>query len=280
MIKAIDVWVNPFTPELIKQLVDDPEIGAVIKWWHMEERYAGFTAEQMIKMMDENNMDKVLIPSMQMYSYMRKTPILNYSTHDIAKLVQKAPNRFVGLYGVNPFKRMQAVRELEVAVKEYGFKGAHIHTYGYGIPIDAPDYYPIYAKCVELGVPVQMQIGHSAEAMPSDMGRPIRLDNIALFFPELNIVAGHTGWPWCEELIALAWKHSNVYIGTSAHSPKYWDKSLVNFANTRGLGKVMWSTDFPVVMHREGRKQIEELGLKENAKAQLLREAAVKVYKL
>ena len=280
MIKAIDIWCLPFTPELMPLMKQDEEIGKVIKWWNMEELYAGFTVEQMLKMMDEGGVEKVLIPSVQMYSYMRKVPILEYTTEEIAAIVEKAPDRFVGLYGINPYKRMEAVRGLERAVKEFGFKGAHIHTYGYGIPIDAPDYYPIYAKCVELGVPVQMQVGHSAEAMPSDLGRPIRLDNIALYFPELSIIGAHTGWPWCEELIALAWKHSNVYIGTSAHGPRYWDKSLVNFANTRGKGKVMWGTDFPVVLHSKGRKQIEELGLSEGAKAQLLREAAVKVYKL
>jgi hypothetical protein len=175
---------------------------------------------------------------------------------------------------------MDAVRELEKAVKEYGFKGAHIHPYGFGIPIDAPDYYPIYAKCVELGVPVQMQVGHSAEAMPSEMGRPIRLDNIALYFPELKIIGAHMGWPWCEELIAISWKHANVYISTSAHMPRYWDKSVVNFINTRGVGKVMWATDHPVVSHREGITQINELGLKDAAKQQLLRETAVKVYNL
>ena len=242
MIRAIDIWSLPFTPKLLKRLVDDEEIGAVIKWWHMEARYAGFTVEQMIKEMDEAGVDKVIVPSFQMYSYARKVPILECTTEEIAEVVAQAPDRFVGLYGVNPYKRIEAVRGLERAVKEFGFKGAHIHTYGYGIPIDAPDYYPIYAKCVELGVPVQMQVGHSAESMPSDLGRPIRLDSIALYFPELSIIGAHTGWPWCEELIALAWKHSNVYIGTSAHAPRYWDKSLVNFANTRGKGKVMWGT--------------------------------------
>ena len=280
MIKAIDIWSLPFTPRLMKRLVDDKEIGAVIKWWKQEERYRGYPVKEMVKEMDEAGVDKVIVPSFQMYSYARKVPILECTTEEIADIVAEAPDRFVGLYGVNPYKKMQGVRELERAVKQFGFKGAHIHTYGFGIPIDAPDYYPIYAKCVELGVPVQMQVGHSAEAMPSDLGRPIRLDSIALFFPELQIIGAHTGWPWCEELIALAWKHSNVYIGTSAHAPRYWDKSLVTFANTRGLGKVMWGTDFPVVMHGEGRKQIEELGLKETAKAQLLRDAAVKVFKL
>lgn len=205
---------------------------------------------------------------------------MNFTTEEIVELVNKRPDRFVGLYGVNPYKRMDAVRELEKAVKQYGFKGAHIHTYGFGIPIDAPDYYPIYAKCVELGVPVQMQVGHSAEAMPSEMGRPIRLDNIALYFPELKIIGAHMGWPWCEELIAISWKHANVYISTSGHMPRYWDKSVVNFMNTRGVGKVMWATDHPVVTAREGITQINELGLRDAAKQQLLRETAVKVYNL
>ena len=277
---AIDVWVNPFLPELNKQVLEDPEIGAVIKWWHAEERYRGRSVEAMIKEMDEVGVEKILMPSFQQYSFMRKVPIINYNPEDIYKLTKQRPGRFYGLYGVNPYKRMEAVRELEKAVKEWGFKGAHIHTYGFGIPIDAPDYYPIYAKCVELGVPVEMQVGHSAEAMPSEMGRPIRLDNIALYFPELKIVGAHTGWPWVEELIALAWKHPNVYISTSGHMPRYWDKSLINFMSTRGLGKVMWATDFPVVTPTEGITQINELGLKDAAKQQLLRETAVKVFNL
>jgi len=277
---AIDVWCNPFTSELTKQILDDPEIGAVIKWWHAEERYKGRTVEMMIKEMDEMGVEKILMPSFQQYSFMRKTPIVDMKAEDVYKLTKQAPGRFYGLYGINPYKRMDGVRELEKAVKEWGFKGAHIHTYGFGLPLDGPDYYPYYAKCEELGVPVEMQVGHSAEMMPSDMGRPIRLDNIALYFPGLNIVGAHTGWPWVEELIALAWKHPNVYISTSGHMPRYWDKSLVQFMSTRGLGKVMFATDFPVVTPTEGITQINELGLKDIAKQQLLRETAAKVYNL
>jgi len=277
---AIDVWCNPFEPEFAKQTLEDPEIGAVVKWWHAEERYGGRSTEAMLKEMDEVGVEKILMPSFQQYSFMRKTMIVDFKAEDVYKLTKKAPDRFYGLYGVNPYKRMDGVRELEKAVKEWGFKGAHIHTYGFGLPIDGPDYYPYYAKCEELGVPVEMQVGHSAEMMPSEMGRPIRLDNIALYFPGLNIVGAHTGWPWCEELIALAWKHPNVYISTSGHMPRYWDKSLVQFMSTRGLGKVMFATDFPVVTPTEGITQINELGLKEVAKQQLLRETAVKVYNL
>jgi predicted TIM-barrel fold metal-dependent hydrolase len=101
-----------------------------------------------------------------------------------------------------------------------------------------------------------------------------------LYFPELRVVAAHTGWPWVEELISLSLLYPNVYIGTTAHAPKYWDPALVQYVNTRGIGKVLWGTDWPIVEHKPSREQVEALGLKEEAKVQLLREVAIKVFKL
>jgi predicted TIM-barrel fold metal-dependent hydrolase len=131
-------------------------------------------------------------------------------------------------------------------------------------------------------VPVLFQTGHSAEFMPSACGMPILLDDIAIWFPELNLVGAHTGWPWVEELIAMAWKHPNVYIATSGHAPKYWDPKLVRFLNARnrGIGKVMWGTDYPLIDHAEGLSQIAEYDLKPEAVKAMLREVAVTLFKL
>jgi predicted TIM-barrel fold metal-dependent hydrolase len=125
-----------------------------------------------------------------------------------------------------------------------------------------------------------IQVGHSAERMPSAMGRPILLDDVALDFPELTIVGAHTGWPWTEELIALAWKHRNVYIGTSAHHPRYWEQTLVNFANSRGRGKVLFGSDYPVMDYADALGAIDKLGLKESAKELLVGGAARKIFRL
>ena len=95
-------------------------------------------------------------------------------------------------------------------------------------------WYPFFTKCCELDVPVVVQIGHSGGIHNSSYARPVLVDDVACDLPELKFVASHTGWPWVEELIAAAWKHPNVYIGTAAHMPKYWDPSLVRFINTRG----------------------------------------------
>ena len=280
MTKVIDYWHQPFTAEGMKRAyIDDPEQNQVTKWWGLNVE--GRTPEEFIADMDKNGIDKVMIPTGKIKSYTRQVLQWNFQTEFIYDMIKDNPTRLYGLHGINAEERMDGVRELERAVKEFGFVGAHLHTYGFGLPVNDKRYFPFYAKCVELDVPVIMQIGHSAEAMPSEMGRPILLDDIALYFPELRIVAAHTGWPWVEELIAMSWKHPNIFIGTTAHGPKYWDKSLVAYMNTkgRGLGKVLFGTDYPVLNWPTCLKQIEELGLKPEAKEQLLYGAGQRVFK-
>jgi len=278
---AIDVWCNPFTPAGIKHLfLDNEEVYFMMGiQWGRAANMKGYEPREFIAMMDRLGIEKVCVPALKQAFYRKNRMGADFSYEEIAALVRAYPDRIVGLAGLNPFDRMAGVRRLEHAVREYGFRGAHIHPYGFGLPLNAAEWYPFYAKCVELDIPIVIQTGHSAEFMPSACGRPILLDEVALYFPELRLVAAHTGWPWVEELIALAWKHPNVYIAVSGHAPKYWDKSLVHFMNSRGIGKVMWGTDYPLILHEESLTQIEQLGLKPEAKQALLRETAVKVFK-
>ena len=123
-----------------------------------------------------------------------------------------------------------------------------------------------------------MQVGHSAEHLPSAMGRPIHLDDVALDFPELTLIGSHTGWPWVEEMIALAWKHENVYVGIDAHMPKYLDKSLIRFMNTRGREKVLYGTNG--LSWKVTLEQLREIVPKDEVRVLIIRNNAVKVFKL
>ena len=90
----------------------------------------------------------------------------------------------------------------------------------WNLPPNDRRYYPLYAECVELGVPFCLQVGHTGPMCPSEPGRPIPyLDEVALEFPELVIVGGHIGYPWTDEMISLATKYPNVHIDTSAYKP-------------------------------------------------------------
>ena len=277
---AIDVWCNPFTPEGIKHLfLDNEEVYFMMGvQWGRTANMKGYSAEQFVANMDRLGMEKVCVPALKQAFYRKNKMGADFDYADIAKLVKKFPDRIVGLAGINPFERMEGVRKLEHAIKEYGFKGAHVHPFGFGLPINAAEWFPFYAKCAELNVPVVFQVGHSAEFMPSACGKPILLDDIALYFPELKLIGGHCGWPWVEEMIAMAWKHPNVYVAVSGHAPKYWDPKLVKFLNSRGKGKVMWGTDYPLILHEESLRQIDALNLKPEHKQWLLHDAAAAVF--
>jgi len=106
------------------------------------------------------------------------------------------------------------------------------------------------------------------------------LDRVAIDFPELEVIGIHIGYPWTEEMMAVAWKHPHVYIGTDTHAPRYWDPSLVRFINGRGQDKILFGTDWPVIEFERAIKEIDALELKETAKKKLLFENAVRVFHL
>ena len=129
-----------------------------------------------------------------------------------------------------------------------------------------------------------MQVGqsliYSKEMRCRSVGRPIYLDDIACDLPELKLIGSHVGIPWHDEMIAMAWKHENVYICSDAHSPKYWPESLVKYINSYGQDKVIFGTDFPVLRFKRTIDEIDALNLKPQVREKFLYSNAKKLYKL
>lgn len=170
------------------------------------------------------------------------------SNDEVAGFVAQAPERFSGVASVDLYRPVRAVRELRRAVTELGFKGLRIVPWLWDLPPNDRHYYPLYAECVELGVPFCTQVGHTGPLRRSECGRPIPyLDDVALDFPELKIVAGHIGYPWTTEMVALATKYPNVYIDTSAYTAKRYPPELVDYLRGRGRRKVLFGTNYPMI---------------------------------
>lgn len=200
---------------------------------------------------------------------------------DIVKVVKEYPAKFSGIVGFNPFEGMKGVKAVERAITEDGFVGAHVYPHWFGRPPNDAIYYPFYAKCSELGVPVQMQVGHATPGTYlTSVARPITLEDIAAYFRDLTIVGIHIGYPWTEEMISVAYRFPNVYIATDAHAPKYWEKTFVEYINGRGRKKVLFGTDYPVVGYDRATKEIDALPLKEEVRPLLMRENALDIYKM
>ncbi|HEX7437770.1 MAG TPA: amidohydrolase family protein [Caldimonas sp.] len=129
-------------------------------------------------------------------------------------------------------------------------------------------------------VPFCTQIGHTGPLMPSEVGRPIYLDQVAIDFPELVIVGGHIGYPWTEEAIAVVTKHENVYIDTSAYTARRYPAALVEFMRSHGRTKVLFGSNYPMIMPARALDGLAALGLDEETKGLFLGANAQRVYKL
>jgi uncharacterized protein len=235
--------------------------------------------EEMLMQMDEAGVEKVFITQCKMWSYWRKWMYMDTQLEDVLQYTQKYPKRFVGLAGYNPFRIKDSLREIELAVTKYNFKGVYVHIYGFDIPLNDAKMYPLYSKCVELDVPVSIQVGHVLEAMPSEGGRPIYLDRVACDFPDLKIVGAHTGWPWCDELISCCYKWENVWFGIDAWMPKYLSPQVVQFVASRmGRDRSIWGTNG--LPWKESLRQLDALELKDEVRRKLVRDNAVELFKL
>jgi uncharacterized protein len=203
------------------------------------------------------------------------------SNDEVAGWVKQHPDRFAGIGSVDLARPMDAVRELRRCVKQLGFKGLRLLPWLWNLPPDDRRYYPLYAECCELGIPFCLQVGHTGPLCPSEPGRPIPyLDHVALEFPELVIVGGHIGYPWTQEMIALATKYPNVHIDTSAYKISRYPRELVDYLRGHGRRKVLFGSNYPMLMPAECLQGLDGLELDAETRALFLAGNARRVFGL
>lgn len=234
------------------------------------------TTSDLIKGMDEAGYDKVCMCAAKMWSYRSSHSLIwDFSIEDVKRLMDKAGGRVIGAAGYNPFRIEESLKDIEKAVKEYGFNFVYLHALSFGLEFNDKKLYPLYAKCNELGVPVSMQTGHSAEPLPSWVGNPMSIDEVVMDFSNLKINLSHTGWPWFREWCDLIWKHPNVYGDISAYMPTGLEPYQKEFmASGRGRDKVMWGTNG--MGFARGKKELMGMEIKDDVKRKILRENAIR----
>ena len=272
-IQVIDAWAQPASKELMQGV---PEIARLFKQsGNAELLEKGMEPAQMVEAMDRAGIQTVML------SAWHRPGGWVFSNDDVAEILRAFPGRFEGVAAVNLENPVEAVRELDRAVRELGFKALRVIPWLWNRPPNDNLYYPLYVKCIELDIPFCTQVGHTGPLKPSETGRPIPyIDEIALTFPELRIVGGHIGYPWTDEMIALAWKHENVYIDTSAYLPRYYPMQLIHFMQTYGKEKVLFGTNFPQLSFEKCVEHARKLGLPEEVEAKFFRDNARRVFKL
>ncbi|ORA11816.1 amidohydrolase family protein [Mycobacterium asiaticum] len=171
------------------------------------------------------------------------------------KFADARPDRFaLAIGGVNLLRPVASLRELTATVADlpvaYTVVGPSFWADGIYPPSDAV-YYPLYAKCAEIGLPLCVNTGLPGPPIPGEVQNPIHLDRVCVRFPELKLCMIHGADPWWDIAIRMLIKYRNLRLMTSAWSPKRLPDSLVHYMRTRGPGKVIFASDWPVLrQHR------------------------------
>jgi predicted TIM-barrel fold metal-dependent hydrolase len=249
-----------------------------IRGFDFEKGWQGLLAQ-----MDEAEVQKALLVAEDFQGTLgKKVP-----NEAIADGVNKYPDRFLGLASVDPHNEDKALEELEHAVKDLGMVGLTLWPCFQKIYSNDRRNYALYEKCLELGIFVVIHTSINFSSVSKlDFGRPIYLDEVAMDFPELTIVASHAGWPWVLEMVAVAWRNTNVYMEFSAMRPKYmvrehsgWEP-LFNYGNTILQDRIMFATSWPLLPFKRSVDEVKAFPLKDSVKEKWLYKNAARVLKI
>lgn len=266
----IDAWLQHPTLRFIQA----PIFESLLRWTKSDVPTEELPIELTLGAMQEAGVGQALISAWAAPA----GPMI--SNDEVASFVAAGGGRLVGVGSVDIRRPMAAVREIRRCIRTLGFRAIRILPWLWEVPPTDRRFYPIYAECCELGVPFCTQIGHTGPLMPSEVGRPIYLDQVAIDFPELVIVGGHIGYPWTDEAIAVATKHKNVYIDTSAYTAARYPAALVEYLRGHGRKKVLFGSNYPMISPKKALTGLDRLGLDEEVRALFLADNARRVFAL
>ena len=263
--------------EFMKPLLMDSESRTIFK----------FPAEYMFKQVPtvrpSGDYVGICLDEMDKYGIERAMIGVTLDASPARDALKQHPDRFFGSFEVNPNRGMEGVRDLVRIHEELGIKAATAFPSGYcpQVPINDKRFYPIYAKCVELDIPICVCAGVPGPRLPMAPQHVELIDEVCWFFPELKFVTRHGCEPWTDLIVKLMLKYPNLYYSTSAFAPKHYPKAIIDFANTRGADKILYAGYFPMGLSLERIfGDMPNVPFRDAVWPKFLRENAVRVFRL
>jgi predicted TIM-barrel fold metal-dependent hydrolase len=282
-LKAIDLMMNipdgdPTTwYEFIKPLLLDEESRKVFKM------PAQYMFKDIPEIGEQNDYVQYAIGEMDKWGIQQAMLGISGPNSSNLEACRTYPDRFFPSYGANPNNGMEEVRKIRKLHKEHGLKAVTGFPSGLcpQVPLNDKKYYPIYATCVDLDIPICLCVGVPGPRIPMEPQKVEHIDEVCWFFPELKFVMRHGGEPWVDLAVKLMLKYPNLYYSTSAFAPKHYPKSIIHYANTRGTDKIMYAGYFPMGLSLERIfTEMQNVPFKDHVWPKFLRENAARVFKL
>jgi predicted TIM-barrel fold metal-dependent hydrolase len=242
------------------------------------------TLDQIAKVYRELKMMVVVFPVDQGHGMGTQ----NVPVEEVADAARRHPDVLIPFASVDPWKGKAGVQEARRYIEECGVRGFKFHPGAQAFWPDDRTFYPLYELLQEHGMVALFHTGHTGVGAGTPGGggvrlkycNPIRIDDVAVDFPELRIIMAHPSFPWQDEALSVAMHKKHVYIDLSGWSPKYFPPSLVQHANTMLKHKILFGTDYPMITPQRWLKDFEAAPFKDEVRPLILKENAVKLLDL
>jgi predicted TIM-barrel fold metal-dependent hydrolase len=276
--RIIDVHCYPNTKEWIRS--QQPYVDALAKYWNRawEPKSEG----QVVEDFAAAGVEAILV-ALDLETTVSTPPCSN----DYVSAMQKRhPDRIIQAWAaVDPFKGEAAIREARHAIQDLGMLGFHFHPIMGHFAVNDRRLYSLFEVINELHVPVMIDVGTTGmgAGMPGGMGARLRhahpsaVDELAADFPDLTIVAAHPGWPWVDEMTAVALHKGNVFWEVSGWAPKYFPPQLKTDIRGRLKDKIIFGSDYPSISHARLLREWGELGYPDEIMERVFHENAERV---
>jgi len=221
-----------------------------------ESKGYSFPAQYMFKDVPANlddNVDPlaVVLDNLDRFGIERGMISVGPGKEDAERAMRDHPDRFIPSISVDPNDGVEALRAMTRAYETYGIKAVTTFAAGAQVAINDKRYYPIYAKCCELDIPIFSCAGIPGPRVPFESQKVEHIDEVCWFFPELTFVTRHGCEPWTGLAVKLMLKWPNLYYSTSAFAPRHYPKAIIDYANTRGADKIIYAGYFPMGLSLE-----------------------------
>ena len=204
---------------------------------------------------------------------------------EIAQAARENADMMIAFASIDPHKGKMGAREARRLIEEQGIKGFKFHPTVQGYhPYDRMAW-PIYEVINDYKLPAIFHTGHSGigsgmrcgGGLRLEYSNPMHLDDVAISFPDMQIVMAHPSFPWQDEALSVATHKPNVWIDLSGWSPKYFPKQLVQYANTMLKDRILFGSDYPLITPDRWMKDFEEAGFRPEVMPGILKDNAVRL---
>ncbi len=218
----------------------------------------------------------------------RETGYRRYPNEEVAQIAAANADILIPFASIDPAKGRLGAREARRLMRDFGIKGFKFHPTQMGFFPNDRSAYPLYQAIADEGGIALFHTGQTGvgsgmrggNGMRLKYSNPMHLDDVAVDFPDMIIVAAHPSFPWQDEALAVAQHKPNVYIDLSGWSPKYFPENLIRYANSLLQHKMLFGSDWPMIAPEKWLAAFDAAPFKDEVRRLILKENALRILRM